>query len=84
MILENSSEALKDKLLSDVTFNTDEDVEQIWQEFYQCHENNDDAKVLLDIHDSLLARNIFPSQYLKQEFLLRLYLYEIIYEYNYF
>ncbi len=68
LILENSSEALKDKLLSDVTFKTDEDVEQIWQEFYQCHENNDDAKVLLDIHDSLLARNIFPSQYLKQEF----------------
>lgn len=68
LILENSEEAIHNKLLSDITFKTDEDVEQIWQEFYQCHENNDDAQVLHDVHDSLLARNIFPSQYLKQEF----------------
>lgn len=68
LILENSKEAVNDKLLSDITFKTDEDVDQIWQEFYRCHENNDDAKVLLDVHDSLLSRSIFPSQYLKQEF----------------
>lgn len=68
LILENSNHITHDKLLSDITFKTSEDVEQIWQEFYQCHENNDDAKVILDVHDSLLSRNIFPSQYLKQEF----------------
>ncbi|MCM4162999.1 MULTISPECIES: UvrD-helicase domain-containing protein [unclassified Arenibacter] len=68
LILENSKEAQNDKLLSDVTFKTDEDVDQIWREFYQCRENNDDAKILLDVHGSLLSRNIFPSQYLKQEF----------------
>lgn len=68
LILAESTIKSQDKFLSDITFKTSEDVEQIWQEFYQCHENNDDAKILLDVHDSLLSRNIFPSQYLKQEF----------------
>lgn len=68
LIVSESKEKSHEKLLSDITFKTAEDVEQIWQEYYQCHENNDDAKVLIDVHDSLLSRNIFPSQYLKQEF----------------
>lgn len=68
LIKNKSIEHSLDKSLSDITFKTSEDVEQIWQEFYQCLENNDDAKVLLDVHDSLLSRNVFPSQYLKQEF----------------
>lgn len=68
LILENSNEMSNDKTLSDITFKTDEDVDQIWQEFYQCKLNNDDAQILLDVHDSLLSRNVFPSQYIKQEF----------------
>ena len=45
-----------------------ESVDEIWEEYYQCKLNNDDAKVLFPLHQNLLARGIFPQDYLKQEF----------------
>ena len=68
LILESSKDESRNKLLEDVTFKTQENVEQIWREFYQCLANNSDAEVLLDVHSSLLSRNVFASQYIKQEF----------------
>jgi superfamily I DNA/RNA helicase len=45
-----------------------ENVDSIWREFYLCEENNNDAEVMLPVHLSLLMRNVFPLQYIKQEF----------------
>jgi superfamily I DNA/RNA helicase len=45
-----------------------ESVEEIWEEYYQCKLNNNDAEVLFPIHQNLLARGIYPQDYLKQEF----------------
>lgn len=45
-----------------------EDVESIWKEYYLCENYNDDARVMWDVHKSLLARGIYPEEYLKQEF----------------
>ncbi len=56
------------KLYDEITWKTNEHISEIWDEFYHCRENNDDAGVLFPIHQSLLIRNIFPKDYLKQEF----------------
>jgi UvrD/REP helicase N-terminal domain/UvrD-like helicase C-terminal domain len=56
------------KLYDELTWKTNEDVSEIWDEFYHCRENNDDAAVLFPVHQSLLLRQIFPKDYLKQEF----------------
>jgi len=56
------------KKYNDVTWKNNEHISEIWREYYQCENNNQDAKVLFDIHKSLLARGIYPSEYLYQEF----------------
>lgn len=56
------------KLYDDYTHKKLEDVEEIWTEFYNCEENNDDAYVMAPVHRSLLSRGLFPISYLKQEF----------------
>lgn len=50
------------------TYKTNEYIDDIWQEFYKCEANNLDAEILFPIHQMLLARNIFPEEYIKQEF----------------
>jgi len=59
------------KLYNDVTwknsYSTEEHIEEIWREFYQCKLNNDDAQILFPIHKSLNSQGIFPEEYLKQE-----------------
>ena len=45
-----------------------ETIDAVFKEYYTCEENNDDAKVLFPVHRSLLVRNIFPQDYLRQEF----------------
>ena len=47
---------------------TSEHVDEIWDEYYRCRNNNISAEVLLQLHQSLLARGIYPQDYLKQEF----------------
>lgn len=47
---------------------TSEHVDEIWDEYYHCRNNNKTADVLFPLHQSLLARGIFPQDYLKQEF----------------
>ena len=44
-----------------------EDIDQIWDEFYLCLNNNDDADVFEPIQSTLLNRNIFASEYIRQE-----------------
>jgi hypothetical protein len=45
-----------------------EHIEDIWDSYYESKDNNNDAKVMFPLHKSLLARGIFPKDYLKQEF----------------
>jgi hypothetical protein len=45
-----------------------EHIEDIWDGYYESRDNNDDAKIMFPLHKSLLARGIFPKDYLKQEF----------------
>lgn len=47
---------------------TSEHIEDIWDSFYLSKDNNSDAQVMFPVHKSLLARGIFPKDYLKQEF----------------
>lgn len=45
-----------------------EHIEDIWDDYYESRDNNNDAKAMFPLHKSLLARGIFPKDYLKQEF----------------
>jgi len=56
------------KKYQDVTWRMGEHISEIWHEFYHCEKNNEDARVLLPIHQSLLNRGISPMDYLYQEF----------------
>jgi len=48
-------------------FATSEHIDEIWDEYYNCERNNDDADVMFEVHRTLLARGIYPKDYLKQE-----------------
>jgi superfamily I DNA/RNA helicase len=45
-----------------------EHIDDIWSEFFNCENNNNDAELMYPLQRSLLARKIFPKDYLKQEF----------------
>jgi len=57
-----------EKLYNDETWKLRESVHSVWDEYYRCRLNNFDAEVLHIVHDSLLARKIYPSDYIYQEF----------------
>lgn len=44
-----------------------EDVDQIWDEYYRCEHNNNDAKVFAPVQKTLLSRDIYASEYIRQE-----------------
>jgi hypothetical protein len=56
------------KLYDEITWKTNEHISEIWDEFYHCRLNNEDAAILFPVHQSLLSQGIFPKDYLKQEF----------------
>jgi hypothetical protein len=56
------------KLYDDVTWKSKEHIDEVWREFYRCELNNDSAKILLRLHDSLTARNIEAETYIREEF----------------
>lgn len=55
------------RLYDDVTWKTKEHIDEIWREYYRCELNNYDARVLQDIHDSLIARGIDAESYIREE-----------------
>lgn len=62
-----------EKLYSQQTIATNpyavsEHIDDIWDEYYHCLNNNNDAELMFPLHRSLLIRGIFPKDYLKQEF----------------
>ena len=55
------------RLYDELTWKTNEHVDEVWQEYYRCQTNNRDASVLQPVHDSLLARNCNAERYLREE-----------------
>ncbi len=55
------------KTYCEVTWRGNEHVDEIWQEYYRCENNNRDASVMLDVHDSLISRGWSAEQYLREE-----------------
>jgi hypothetical protein len=45
-----------------------EHIDDIWQEYFTCGANNKDADVMFEVVRTLLVRNIYPQEYLRQEF----------------
>lgn len=57
-----------DKTVATNKFAISEHIDDIWAEFYERRNNNTDAAILWPVHRTLLARNIFPADYIRQEF----------------
>ena len=55
------------KYYNNVTWKNNEHITDIWREYYTCENNNNDAEIFFDIHKSLLARDVYPKEYLYQE-----------------
>lgn len=49
-------------------FAVSEHIDEIWEEYFQCKNNNDKAKVLEPLRKTLLNRDVYPSEYIRQEF----------------
>ena len=45
-----------------------EHVDDVWQEYFLCENNNGDADAMLEVVKSLNARGIYANDYLRQEF----------------
>ncbi|MFL9895899.1 UvrD-helicase domain-containing protein, partial [Paraburkholderia sp. RL17-381-BIF-C] len=48
-------------------FAISEHIDDIWEEYFHCQNNNMDAEVLQDVARTLLVRQVFPQDYLRQE-----------------
>ncbi|EEA03732.1 Superfamily I DNA and RNA helicase-like protein [Burkholderia sp. H160] len=57
-----------DKTVATNQFAVSEYIDDIWTEYYEQRNNNRDAKVLTPLHRTLLVRNIYPCDYIRQEF----------------
>jgi hypothetical protein len=55
------------RIYDEVTWKSNEHVDEVWQEYYRCETNNYDARVLQPVHDSLLARGCSAERYLREE-----------------
>lgn len=47
---------------------TSDHVDDVWHEYFLCENNNDDARVLLEVIQSLNVRGVYANDYLRQEF----------------
>lgn len=56
-----------EKMYNEVTWKSSEHVDEIWQEYYRCEANNEDATAFQPVHDSLLSRGWSPERYLRGE-----------------
>ena len=45
-----------------------EHIDEIWDEYYLCQNNNHDADILWPLHKTLLARAVWAPDYIRQEF----------------
>jgi hypothetical protein len=57
-----------DKLYDDVTWKSLEHIDEVWEEFYRCENNNKDAAVIHPVHDYLIAQHVNAQSYIREEF----------------
>jgi hypothetical protein len=57
-----------DRHYADVTWKLSEHVDEIFREYYRQWTNNDEAKVLLPLHKSMVARGVNAEVYIREEF----------------
>lgn len=68
LIIEFSNEPFSARILGPKTDKHGETIDEVWEEFYRCENNNHDADILFPLHQSLLIREVYPQEYLRQEF----------------
>ncbi len=56
------------KCYDDVTWKSEEHIDEVFREYYRCWMNNKDASVLSDIQKSLNARGVCGERYVREEF----------------
>lgn len=64
----NEFEPENHKLYDDITWKNGEHIDEVWREFFRCLNNNFDASALTPINFSLNSQNVFPEDYIRQEF----------------
>ena len=57
-----------DKTAETNKYAVSEHIDEIWDEYFQCKNNNSKANVLEPLRKTLLTRDIYPSDYIRQEF----------------
>jgi superfamily I DNA/RNA helicase len=57
-----------EKYYRDITWKSDEHIDEIWSEYYQCQLNVNEAEVLHPVHDSLISQGINAEAYIREEF----------------
>lgn len=57
-----------DKTAKTNQFAISEHIDEIWEEYFQCKNNNHKANVLEPLRKTLLTREVYPSDYIRQEF----------------
>jgi hypothetical protein len=67
-LIANAENELEKKIYDDFVHKHNDTIDDEWEEYYQCKNNNHDAEVLFNLHRSLLSRGIYPQAYIKQEF----------------
>lgn len=68
LLIEHRNEPLDEKILGSKTHKHLESIDDVWEEYYKCENNNNDAEVLFSFHQMLLSRGVYPQEYMKQEF----------------
>lgn len=68
LLIEYDEHPLRERIFSHKTDILNETIEEIWDEYYTCKNNNSDAEIMLPLHTSLLSQKLYPSNYIKQEF----------------
>jgi superfamily I DNA/RNA helicase len=68
LLIEQRKGKFDSRILGPKTDKYEESIDEIWEEFYKCENNNDDANILFSIHQSILARGVYPLEYIRQEF----------------
>lgn len=66
-LIDKAFDEMEKKIYNDFVDKHLDSIEDEWEDFYQCKNNNRDAEILFNLHRSLLSRGVFPQSYIKQE-----------------
>lgn len=67
-LLKFDTNPLAHRMYNDFVEKHNENIDEAWEKFYRCMDNNNDADVLFPMHQTLLLRGVYPQDYIRQEF----------------